>query len=197
MSFEHRALGDGGKFMRIGYGRVSRFDQNPELQIDALPKAGCEKWFIETISSGQTRRPEWERVNELLRAGDTLVVWALDRLARSTLDLAKIAEDLKARGINLHLVTQGADTSTPSGKMLYDMLAAMAEFERSLIRDRTAAGLRAAKERGRRGGRPKALSEEQRAMVKAMMKQPGLSKGKIAKAVGVSRATVYRAAEKT
>jgi DNA invertase Pin-like site-specific DNA recombinase len=93
--------------MKIGYGRVSKLDQNPELQISALNAAGCEKLFIEKISSGKKDRPQWIAANAYLRQGDTLVVWKLDRLARSTLELAQIAEDFKARGVNLHVITQG------------------------------------------------------------------------------------------
>lgn len=178
--------------MKIGYGRVSRLDQNPEAQTDALQAAGCERLFIEQISSRKKDRPQLLAANSHLRTGDTLVVWKLDRLARSTLELAQMADDFKTRGIHLQVITQGVDTSTPTGKLLYDILAGVAEFERSLIAERTAAGLAAARERGRIGGRPASLSPEKKAMVETMLQNPDLPVTKIAATVGVSRATLYR-----
>jgi DNA invertase Pin-like site-specific DNA recombinase len=178
--------------MKIGYGRVSKLDQNPQAQRDALTAAGCDLMFIEQISSRKKDRPQWQAANFHLRAGDTLVVWKLDRLARSTLELAQVAEDFKARGVHLSVITQGVDTSSPTGKLLYDILAGVAEFERALIAERTAAGLAAARERGRIGGRPAALNDEQRAMAETMLKNPALTVRKIAGALGVSRATLYR-----
>lgn len=178
--------------MKIGYGRVSRLDQSPAAQIDALNAAGCERLFIEQVSSRKKDRPQWQAANSHLRAGDTLVVWKLDRLARSTLELAQVAEDFKARGVHLSVITQGVDTATPTGKLLYDVLAAVAEFERALIQERTMAGLLAAKERGRVGGRPVSLNDEQRAMAETMLQNPALTVAKIAGTLGVSRATLYR-----
>jgi DNA invertase Pin-like site-specific DNA recombinase len=113
-------------------------------------------------------------------------------MARSTLELAQVADDLKTRGVHLHVITQGVDTATPTGKLLYDVLAGVAEFERALIAERTMAGLRAARDRGRTGGRPPALNDEQKTMAETMLKNPALTVARIAVMVGVSRATLYR-----
>ena len=178
--------------MKFGYGRVSKLDQNPDLQMSALTAAGCDKLFIEKISSGKKERPQWLAVNERLRPGDTLVVWKLDRLARSVLELAQIAEDLKMRGIHLHVVTQGVDTSTPAGKLVYDMLAAVAEFEKALIKERTMAGLIAARDRGKKGGRPPGIKPEEKAMIEAMLKDPDIDIKHMLKTMKIPRSTFYR-----
>lgn len=178
--------------MKFGYGRVSKLDQNPDLQTNALHAAGCEKIFIEKISSGKKERPQWLAVNDQLRAGDTLVVWKLDRLARSTLELAQIAEDFKARGVNLHIITQNVDTGTPAGKLLYDVLAAMAAFEKELVRERTMAGLIRAREQGKKGGRPAGISTEEKAMIEAMLKDPDIDIKAMLKMMNIPRSTFYR-----
>lgn len=179
--------------MKIGYGRVSKLDQNPEMQVDALKAAGCKKWFIEKVSSGKATRPEWERVNEMLREGDTLVVWKLDRMARSLLELVQIAEDLKERGIALHIITQDIDTSTPAGRLLYGVLAAIAEFEKALIKERTMAGLIAARERGRKGGRPAGITADKKRMIEAMLKDdPDADIKAMLKTLKIPRSTFYR-----
>ena len=178
--------------MKFGYGRVSKLDQNPDLQISALTAAGCDKLFIDKISSGKKERPQWIAVNDQLRPGDTLVVWKLDRLARSTLELAQIAEDFKARGVHLHVITQGVDTSTPAGKLLYDMLAAVAEFEKALIKERTMAGLIQAREQGKKGGRPPGIKPEEKAMIEAMLKDPDIDIKHMLKTMKIPRSTFYR-----
>jgi len=178
--------------MRIGYGRVSKLDQNPDLQISALKATGCEKLFIEKISSGKKDRPQWIAANDYLRQDDTLVVWKLDRLARSTLELAQIAEDFKARGINLHVITQGVDTGTPAGKLLYDMLAAVAEFERELTRERTMAGLLRARDHGKKGGRPPRIKPEEKAMIEVMLKDPDIDIKRMLATMKIPRSTFYR-----
>ena len=178
--------------MKFGYGRVSKLDQNPDLQVSALRAAGCDKLFIEKISAGKKERPQWIAVNDQLRAGDTLVVWKLDRLARSVLELAQIAEDFKARGVHLHVITQGADTGTPAGKLLYDMLAAVAEFERALIKERTMAGLLQAREQGKKGGRPPGITPEEKTLIEAMLKDPDLDIKAMLKTMHIPRSTFYR-----
>jgi DNA invertase Pin-like site-specific DNA recombinase len=178
--------------MKIGYGRVSKLDQNPALQIDALNAAGCEKLFIEKISSGKQERPQWLAANAYLRRGDTLVVWKLDRLARSTLELAQVAADFKARVVNLHVITQGVDTGTPAGKLLYDLLAAVAEFERELTRERTMAGLLRARDQGKKGGRPPRIKPEERAMLEVMLKDPDIDIKRMLATMKISRSTFYR-----
>ena len=128
--------------MRIGYARVSTLDQNPDLQLERLKDAGCERTIIEKASGARADRPELTRLlRDMLRQGDTLVVWKLDRLARSLKQLIDTAEDLKARGIGLVSLTDAIDTSSPGGMLVFHMLGAIAEFERALIKERTAAGL--------------------------------------------------------
>ena len=140
--------------MFIGYARVSTQDQNPELQLDALRQEGCEKIFTEKLSGARRDRPELKAALEYMRSDDTLVVWKLDRLARSLKQLIETVEDLEERGIGFSSLTEAIDTTTPSGKLVFHIFAALAEFERSIIRERTMAGLNAARERGRLGGRP-------------------------------------------
>src|SRR3954468_4531116 len=145
--------------MRIGYARVSTLDQNPDLQLERLREAGCERTIIEKASGARTDRPELTRLlHDILREGDTLVVWKLDRLARSLKQLIETAEDLKGHGIGLVSLTDAIDTSSPGGMLVFHMLGAIAEFERALIRERTGAGLIEARRQGRLGGRPRSMS---------------------------------------
>ncbi|WP_393964363.1 recombinase family protein [Exiguobacterium sp. S22-S28] len=137
---------------KIGYARVSTSDQNLDLQLDELEKAGCTKIFQEKASSVK-KRPELEKYLDYLREGDTLVVWKLDRLGRTTKKLLELIDDLRDRGINLQILTLGVDTSTAAGRLFFTMMAGLAEMERELIRERTKAGLQAARSRGRLGGR--------------------------------------------
>lgn len=144
--------------MRVGYARVSTVDQNPELQLEALRNAGCERLFIEKASGARDDRPELARVlNDVLRDGDTLVVWKLDRLARSLKKLIATAEDLERAGIGLVSLTESLDTTTPGGMLTFHVFGAIAQFERVLIRERTTAGLVEARRQGRKGGRPPAM----------------------------------------
>ncbi|MBE2243000.1 MAG: recombinase family protein [Burkholderiaceae bacterium] len=171
--------------MRVGYARVSTVDQNPELQLDALRRAGCEKIYTERASGAREDRPEFARVlADVLRAGDTLVVWKLDRLARSLKTLIATAEDLAQRGVGLVSLTESIDTTTPGGVLVFHVFGAIAQFERALICERTAAGLAEARRRGRKGGRPSALKE---ADVIATLPVRA-----VAKRLGVSVATLYR-----
>lgn len=139
----------------VAYARVSTLDQNPDLQFDALRAAGAERLFVDHASGADRDRPELAKCMAFLRRGDVLLFWKLDRLARSTAHLAQIAEACQARGVDMRCLTQPIDTSSPTGKLLFNLLASFAEFERDLIRERTLAGLAAARARGRVGGRRK------------------------------------------
>jgi DNA invertase Pin-like site-specific DNA recombinase len=147
--------------MKIGYGRVSTLDQNLDLQIDALKETGCEKIFIEKASGAKDDRIELNNLMEFAREGDSIVVWKLDRLARSLKKCVEVANELKGRGIHLVSLTDEINTNTPNGKFYFHILAALNEFNRDLIIERTTAGLKAARARGRLGGRPKKLSLEE------------------------------------
>ncbi len=179
--------------MRIGYARVSTLDQNPELQLEKLREAGCERVVVEKASGARTDRPELTRLlRDMLREGDTLVIWKLDRLARSLKQLIETAEDLKGRGIGLVSLTDAIDTTSPGGMLVFHMLGAIAEFERALIRERTAAGLAEAKRKGKKGGRPRRLSEKDTAAAKALLADGSLTSKEVAARFGVSNATLYR-----
>lgn len=156
--------------MLVGYARVSTMDQNPALQMDALRAAGCEKIFIEKASGSHRDRPQLNAALEFLREGDTLVVWKLSRLARSLTQVIKTAADINDRGIALKVLTQNIDTSTPEGRLFFHMTAAFDEFQRELIVENTRAGLKAANKRGRRGGRPRAMTEQTIKHAEAMLK---------------------------
>src|SRR5262245_28670300 len=145
----------------LGYARVSTIDQQPQLQVDALTAAGCYRVFTETASGARADRPVLAQVLDQLRPGDTLVVWKLDRLGRSLRHLVDTVTGLADRGIGFCGLQEAIDTTTPGGKLVFHVFAALAEFERDLIRERTAAGLAAARARGRHGGRPAALDDGQ------------------------------------
>jgi DNA invertase Pin-like site-specific DNA recombinase len=179
--------------MRVGYARVSTTDQSPELQLDALRRAGCEKIHTEKASGAKADRPELARVlDDVLRKGDVLVVWKLDRLARSLKKLITTAENLEERGIGLVSLTESIDTTTPGGVLVFHVFGAIAQFERALIRERTAAGLAEARRRGRKGGRPSAFKEGDVTAARALMKEGKLPVRDVAKRMGVSVATLYR-----
>ena len=179
--------------MRIGYARVSNLDQNPELQLEKLREAGCERVVVEKASGARADRPELTRLlRDMLREGDTLVIWKLDRLARSLKQLIETAEDLKGRGIGLVSLTDAIDTSSPGGMLVFHMLGAIAEFERALIRERTTAGLAEARRKGKTGGRPKRLTEKDVTAAKALLADGSLTSKEVAARFGVSKATLYR-----
>lgn len=178
--------------MLIGYARVSTQDQDTELQRVALGEAGCEQVFTEKASGAQRDRPELAAALKFARAGDTIVVWKLDRLARSLRQLIETVEALEERGIGFRSLTESIDTTTNGGKLVFHLFAALAEFERGLIRERTVAGLAAARARGRVGGRPRGLDEEKMKVVRALLAQSDIKVADIAKQVGVSSATLYR-----
>jgi DNA invertase Pin-like site-specific DNA recombinase len=178
--------------MLVGYGRVSTTDQNPAMQEDALRMAGCEKLYIERIMSGKKDRPQLTAALDYVRSGDTLVVWRLDRLARSLRQLIATVEDLEHRGIALKSITEAIDTSAPGGRLVFHIFGSIAEFERAIIRERTKAGVVAAKARGRAGGRPPKLAGE-RAEHASNLLAAGTSVSAVARSMGVSRSTVLRA----
>ena len=183
--------------MRIGYARVSTDTQLLEPQLDRLRAAGCERIYSDTYSGRAALRPEWVRCLDNLRAGDVLVTVRLDRIGRSVKNLIEVVNELAERGADLLVLDQNIDTTTPSGKLVFHLLASIAEFERDLIRERTMDGLAAARARGRKGGRRPQLDAKQRATVFKMYAATGPD-GKrlhtvqdIADAVGVHRVTVY------
>lgn len=178
--------------MQIGYGRVSTQDQELALQLDALEKCGCEKIFTEKASGAQRERPQLQAALDYLRPGDTLVVWKLDRLARSLRQLIDTIEMLDAKGIGFRSLTEAIDTTTPGGKLVFHMFGALAEFERSIIRERTTAGLASARARGRLGGRPPAWNADDITAAKALLRDPNITVEQAAKRLGVAPATLYR-----
>lgn len=178
--------------MLIGYARVSTQDQSPRLQLDALEAAGCGRTFTERASGAQRDRPELGAALDYARGGDTLVVWRLDRLARSLRQLIETVEGMEARGVGLRSLTEAIDTATPGGRLVFQIFGALAEFERQVIRERTAAGLAAARARGRRGGRPPALAAKDLAAARAMLRDPDITVGEVARRLRVAPSTLYR-----
>jgi DNA invertase Pin-like site-specific DNA recombinase len=178
--------------MLIGYARVSTHDQNPALQLDALNAAGCDRIFEEKASGAQRDRPELKAALDYMRDDDVLVVWKLDRLARSLGQLIETVESLERRGIGFRSLTEQIDTTTAPGRLIFHIFGAMAEFERSIIRERTRAGLDAARARGRKGGRPRSLSEKDLAAAKALLGDPEISFEEVAHRLKVAPATLYR-----
>jgi len=177
--------------MKIGYTRVSTLDQNLDLQTDALEKAGCERILVDKVSGVANRRPSLEKVKDLLRPGDTLVVWRLDRLGRSLRDLIKTVREVEEQGAGFQSLQEAIDTTTPTGKLTFHLFGALAEFERNLIRERTQAGLQAARARGRLGGRRKALNKGQRELVVKLYNSREKTVQEIGELMGISRPTVY------
>lgn len=178
--------------MFVGYARVSTREQDLALQRDALEGAGCEKVFTETASGAQRDRPQLQAALDYMRTGDTLVVWKFDRLARSTKQLIETVEALEARQVGLKSVTEAIDTTTAGGRLIFHVFAALAEFERSVIRERTRAGLDAARARGRTGGRPAALTPADLAAARALLSDPEITVAEAANRLGVAPSTLYR-----
>ncbi len=177
--------------MLIGYARVSTAEQDAALQRDALRREGCERIFEETASGGKTDRPELSRALDVMRAGDTLVVWKLDRLARSMKQLIETITRLENVGVQFRSITERIDTSTPGGRLTFHIFGALADFERALIRERTRAGLAAARARGRTGGRPRRLTAGDIKLAETLLAgDHGVQE--VAKRLGVSRATLFR-----
>ncbi len=182
--------------MRIGYARVSTLDQNLELQIDALKGAGCEMIFAEKIS-GKLRdeRPELKNMFSKLRKGDTVIVWKLDRLGRSLIDLINLISEMNNLGVHFFSIQDHINTQTATGRFTFNIFASLAEFEREIIRERTKAGINAARARGRMGGRPKGMSKSainKAKTVKLLYERQEQTVEEIADSLGISRATCYR-----
>jgi DNA invertase Pin-like site-specific DNA recombinase len=178
--------------VQIGYARVSTDQQDHALQIDALHHAGCERIFIETASGAKSDRPELAKALDQARVGDVLVIWRLDRLARSLRHLIDIAEDLNRRGIAIKSVTESIDTTTPSGRFMFHILGALSSMEREIIVERTRAGLQAAADRGRVGGRPPSLDEAKVRAAKAMLGSGSMTASEVARQLGCAPSTLYR-----
>ncbi|GAB3550456.1 recombinase family protein [Spirosoma fluminis] len=180
--------------MKIGYARVSTIDQHVDLQLNALREAGCGLIFQEKVSGASTQRPELNRMLEQLRPGDEVVVWKLDRLGRSLSHLVELVNGFEQRKVTFSSLHEHIDTSTPSGKLQYHIFCSLAEYERSLIRERTLAGLAAAKLRGKTGGKPKGLSDEAQktARVVESLHREGYAIKQISQQLNLSRTTVYK-----
>src|ERR671933_2066219 len=178
--------------MLIGYARVSTQDQTLNLQKDALQKAGCSKIFTDTASGALAERVGLQEAMQYVRPGDTLVVWRLDRLGRSLTHLITTITALQERQIGFKSITENIDTTTSGGKLIFHIFGALAEFERDIIRERTQAGLRAARARGKTGGRPKVLKDKKVAIAQALYNDKNHSIAEICKTLNISRATLYR-----
>ena len=178
--------------MLIGYARVSTLDQTLALQQDALTAAGCEHIYTDTVSGSVTNRPGLTQALSHLRPGDTLVVWRLDRLGRSLPHLIETVRQLQERGVGFRSLQEQIDTTTSGGKLVFHVFGALAEFERDLIRERTHAGLAAARKRGRLFGRPKALTAQQVRQLQSLAKDERNTVVEICQTLGISRATYYR-----
>ena len=179
--------------MRIGYARVSTDAQETHLQMDALARAKCFRVYEEKASGAKTDRPELMRLLDNAREGDVVIVWKLDRLARSLRQLIDTTVLLNERGVELHSLTENIDTTTPSGKLTFHIFAALSEFERDILRQRVNAGLKAARKRGRVGGRPRALGEADLKKARALLRSGDYSRVQVAEDLGVNRHTLWRA----
>ena len=179
--------------MLVGYARVSTQDQNLDLQITALKEAGCQKIFTEKASGAQRDRPELIAAMNYIRPGeDVLVIWKLDRLARSLKQLIETVEKLETQKIGLLSLTESINTTTSGGRLIFHIFASLAEFERSIIRERTNAGLKAARQNGRIGGRPSSLTEKDLAVAKTLLQDISITVEDVAKRMQVAPSTLYR-----
>ncbi|MGH2493815.1 MAG: recombinase family protein [Ktedonobacteraceae bacterium] len=177
----------------MGYIRVSKHEQNEAIQQDALQEAGCEKYFSDVMTDSKFERKGLEQLLAFARSGDTVIVWKLDRLGRSLKDLIETLNLLKDRGIDFISLTEHIDTTTPGGKLIFHVMGALAEFERDLIRERTNAGLAAARARGRVGGRPRKLATNGKvALAQRLFADKKHSIDDICSTLGISRSTFYR-----
>ena len=177
----------------IGYARVSTDEQNPALQFDALDRAGCKRIFTDCASGARTNRPSSEETLGVLKKGDTLVVWKLDRLGRSLSHLITLISELEVRGVAFRSLSEAIDTGTAGGRLLFHVMGALAEFERTLISERTRAGMASAKSRGAVLGRPPKLSSDKIASAQRSLARNGRSVGEVATGLAVSRSTLRRA----
>ena len=177
--------------MLIGYARVSTDDQNLDLQRDALQQAGCERVFEDTASGAKAERVGLVALMEVLRAGDTVVIWRMDRLGRSLKDLIALVERLEAVGIGLRSLQENIDTTSSGGRLVFHLFGALAEFERNLIQERTQAGLTAARARGRHGGRKKRLDPAKQKIALRLYHERQHTVEEICRMMGVGRSTLY------
>ena len=182
--------------MVYGYARVSTDDQTTDLQQDALEKAGCDRIFTDVASGARAHRPELDHMLDLLREGDTVVVWKLDRLGRSMQNLVDLMTIFDERGVQFRSLTEAIDTSTPGGTLVFNIFGSLAQFERDLIRERTRAGLEAARARGRKGGRPVKLDAKQVKEVRRLYDSKTVTVDQIAAMMRVGRTTIYRCLQK-
>lgn len=177
--------------MLIGYARVSTEDQNLDLQVDALTKAGCERIFEDRLSGAVAQRPGLAEAISFARKGDTMVVWRLDRLGRSLKNLIEVVGQMEERGIGLKSLKEAIDTTTSAGRLVFQIFGALAEFERNLIRERTMAGLAAARARGKQSGRPKKLDEAQVQLLYQLYDERKRPIAEICRLVGIAKPTLY------
>lgn len=177
--------------MLVGYARVSTLEQDVTPQIDELEKAGCERVFRDKVSGTKTERPGLQEALDFLREGDSLVVWRLDRLGRSLRHLIDTISDLESRGIGFRSLQEAIDTTTSGGRLIFHIFGALAEFERNLIRERTMAGLRAARARGRMGGRPRKLDAKKTHLAFQLYDEKKYAVKEICQMLGVSKPTLY------
>lgn len=177
--------------MLIGYARVSTFDQTLDSQTDALKAAGCEKFFIETASGARSDRPRLLEAIEWARSGDVICVQRLDRLGRSLIDLIATVRQLEKKGVGFRSLTETIDTASSGGRLVFHIFGALAEFERAIIRERTNAGLRAARQRGRIGGRPRMMTPEKLEAGRKLLAS-GMPAREVAEVIGTSIPTLYR-----
>ena len=177
--------------MLVGYARVSTEDQKLDLQVDALNGAGCEKFFSDYVTGASKLKPGLDEALSYLRAGDTLVVWKLDRLGRTVKGLVDLVQTLQDKGIQFRSLTDGIDTSTTAGRFFFHVMAALAQMERELVHERTMAGLAAARARGRNGGRKPVMDDSKLDAARKLL-SAGTSPTEVAKTLSVSRATLYR-----
>jgi len=177
--------------MLIGYARVSTDDQNLNLQNDALNSAGCEKIYSDQLGGGTTERPGLSTVFEVLRPGDTLVIWRLDRLGRSLKHLISLVDQLDKEGVGLRSLKENIDTTTSGGRLVFHLFGALAEFERALIRERTQAGVNAARARGRQGGRPRKLEANKKELAVRLHRERKHTIAEICSMMGIGKSTLY------
>lgn len=178
--------------MLIGYARVSTMDQNLDLQIDALKLAGCQQIFTDKITGTKFERPQLSELKKILRAGDTIVVWKLDRMGRGLRDLINLMREFEENKIGFKSLTEGIDTTTTTGKLIFHIFGALAEFERNLIIERTQAGLKAGRARGKIGGRPPKLSNDQKKVLKSMHRDKSIPLTTILETFKISKPTMYK-----
>ena len=176
----------------IGYARVSTYEQNLDLQIEALKKAGCKKIYADKVSGVKAERIELNKLKESLRDGETIVVWKLDRMSRSLKDMIDLIKFFESKQVGFRSLTENIDTTTPSGKLIFHIFASMAEFERDLIRERTMAGLATARARGRKGGRPKSTTKNQEEMILKMYQDKTIEIKTITQAFNISKTKLYK-----